>query len=54
MMFLATILGKYGDNADAHICWARSQMRYILGSSTGAPAPEPPIHLTPQALDDCR
>jgi hypothetical protein len=36
MMFLATIMGKYGDNADTHICWARSQMRYILGTSTGA------------------
>jgi hypothetical protein len=36
MMFLATIMGKYGDNADAHICWARSQMRYILGTGTGA------------------
>ncbi|WIA40308.1 hypothetical protein OEZ86_013679 [Tetradesmus obliquus] len=35
MMFLATIMGKYGDNAEAHICWARSQMRYITGTSTG-------------------
>jgi hypothetical protein len=35
MMFLATIMGKYGAQADTHICWARSQMRYMLGTSTG-------------------
>lgn len=35
MMFIATLMGKYGDQAGAHICWARSQMRYILGTSTG-------------------
>jgi hypothetical protein len=32
MMFLAALMGKHGDNKEAHICWARSQMRYILGS----------------------
>eukprot|EP00775_Hariotina_reticulata_P012172 gene12172-12310_t len=35
MMFLAALMGKHGDNKEAHICWTRSQMRYVLGSSTG-------------------
>lgn len=35
MMFIATLMGKYGSDAQRHICWARSQERYILGSGTG-------------------
>jgi hypothetical protein len=35
MMFMATLMGKYGNNKQAHICWARSQMRYITGTATG-------------------
>lgn len=34
-MFIAAIMGKYGNNAQAHICWARSQMRIITGAETG-------------------
>ena len=28
-------MGKHGEQAQTHTCWARSQMRYILGTSTG-------------------
>lgn len=35
MMFVAALMGKYGQNKAAHTCWARNQMRYITGSSTG-------------------
>ncbi|WIA29389.1 hypothetical protein OEZ86_011893 [Tetradesmus obliquus] len=35
MMFMAALMGKYGNNKQAHICWARSQMRYITGTATG-------------------
>jgi len=34
MMFIAAVMGKYGSNAQSHICWARSQMRYITGAET--------------------
>lgn len=34
MMFVATIMGKYGANKAANLCFARNQMRYILGSDT--------------------
>ncbi|KAF8073058.1 celI [Scenedesmus sp. PABB004] len=35
MMFIAALMGKYGDSRQAHICWVRSQMRVITGASTG-------------------
>lgn len=35
MMFMAALMGKYGNNKAAALCFARNQMRYILGSDTG-------------------
>jgi hypothetical protein len=35
MMFVASLMYKYGANKQANICFARNQMRYILGSDTG-------------------
>ncbi|KAI8473823.1 MAG: Six-hairpin glycosidase-like protein [Monoraphidium minutum] len=33
MAFIATLMAKYGQAKDAHACWARSQMAYMLGTS---------------------
>lgn len=35
MMFMAALMGKYGNNKASALCFARNQMRYILGSDTG-------------------
>jgi hypothetical protein len=35
MMFMAALMGKYGQNKASALCFARNQMRYILGSDTG-------------------
>jgi hypothetical protein len=35
MMFMAALMGKYGTDKTAPLCFARNQMRYILGSDTG-------------------
>lgn len=31
--FIATLMAKHGGNKDAHACWARSQLQYMLGTS---------------------
>jgi hypothetical protein len=31
--FIATLMAKYGQNKEAHACWARSQLQYMLGTS---------------------
>lgn len=35
MMFMAALMGKHGQNKGSALCFARNQMRYILGSDTG-------------------
>jgi endoglucanase len=33
-MFIAALMGKYSRNGATHMCWVRSQLRYITGAST--------------------
>lgn len=33
MAFIAALMAKYGQSKEAHACWARSQLQYMLGTS---------------------
>jgi len=34
MAFIATLMGKHGAAKEAHMCWAKSQLQYMLGTSS--------------------